>query len=99
MIPVDGGDGAGVIWEIPADGGGDVSKVAILAVEKSVIGLASAEGFIFMKEAVEGLPAELITLEASAAASGIERGLRNDLPPVNTSQIAAVFCGDEAIGG
>jgi len=98
-VIIDEADGAGIVLKVPTDGGGDIGKTSVVsAVEEGIIGFAAREGFVFMEEAIEGFPALAVGLEG-VEVLGIERRLRHDLSPVETSQIAAVFGGDEAIGG
>ena len=99
MIVVDEADGTGVVGEVPANGGGDVGEATpVAAVEEGVVRFAPGEGFVFVEEAIESLPALAVGLERGKVL-GIEGGLRHDLSPVNTSQVSGVFGGDEPVGG
>jgi len=64
VVVVDEADGAGVVGEVPTDGGGDVSEsTTVAAVEEGVVCFATTKRFVFVKEAVEGLPALLVRLK------------------------------------
>ncbi len=59
--------------------------------------LVAAEAAVLVQEAAQRPPSLLVGGDGGFGEI-IDGGLRHDLPPVDTSQVAGVRSGDEAIG-
>ena len=56
-----------------------------------------AEGAVLVEESAQGSP-NLQVFPGGRSGEVIDRGLRHDLSPVDTSQVTGVIGGDESVG-
>ena len=97
MIPVRDRKASSIGGHSESTQGRDVSKAALSRVEKGTVPFPAAEGSPIantLGQFSEGTEVVVALLIRSACF----RCLRHDLSPVETSQVARVFLGDEAIG-
>ena len=98
-VPVNGGEAPAIIGKAKSAEGGHVCETCRLAsgIQEGAVAFVAAEGPVFVKEPAE-CPPTLFVGSDGALGEIINRGLRHDLSPIDTSQVASILGGDEAIG-
>lgn len=95
-VPVEGRDRAGIIKKTEATGGGQIGKTPVAEVQEGRVAFVPTEAAILMQEAVERLPTLHVSINPNLGSG--QGGLRHDLSPIDTSQVAGIGRSDETVG-
>ena len=97
-VPVNGGEAPAIIGKAKSAEGGHVCETCCLAsgIQEGAVAFVAAEGAVFVKEPAE-CPPTLFVGSDGALGEIINRGLRHDLSPKETSQVVRVIAGDIAV--